>query len=286
MSTPTNLRADLPADLLPGLLTVSQAELHARATQIRELLAADQLIVVPTETVYGIGANPFSPPAVKRLLAAKGRDEAMPPPVLAPTAAAALELVDLDQLDEATRAALHQAAAEFWPGALTLILPAKPGLGWDTVRQSNTVALRVPRENTCLQLLEAVGVLAVTSANVTGEPPATSVAQAQAYFGGKVACYVDAGTALIGESSTIVGATQIPWRIVRTGPISANQLQDFLEITVQNPGRTVELSPERQTLEQSADSNTELGVEPRLEGDAEQTVEREAEQTTEQRVDA
>lgn len=274
MRAPTDLRADLSTDLLPDLLTVSQAEVPARAAQIQELLAADRLIVVPTETVYGIGANPSSAPAVKRLLAAKGRNETMPPPVLAPTAAAALELADLDQLDEATRAVVHRAAAEFWPGALTLILPAKPGLGWDTVRQSNTVALRVPRENTCLQLLEAVGVLAVTSANLTGEPPATSVAQAQAYFGDEVACYVDAGTALIGESSTIVDATQIPWRIVRTGPISANQLQESLEIPVRDPEQILEpssrcQSSEHQTSEQSAESSAEsstgLDAEPRSE---------------------
>lgn len=206
----------------PPSVVLRYEDLLHSADQIRHAIQSDQLVVVPTDTVYGIGANPFSALAVSRLLRAKGRDESMPPPVLVASAKEALALADIGPDDP--KLALIEKAIHFWPGSVTIILPAKPGLGWESAKHRGTVAVRVPDERTCLAILEITGPLAVTSANLTGKPPAQNVSEAKQYFGSQVAIYFDGGQTKIGESSTIVDLTQSVPELLRPGPVTLEQL--------------------------------------------------------------
>ena len=141
---------------------------------------AGGLLLLPTDTVYGIGTTARDGDAVARLLAAKGRGRQAPPPVLVPGPQA------LDGLVAALPAAGRALVDAFWPGALTLVLDAVPHLGWDLGETGGTLALRMPDHPLALALLAATGPMAVTSANRTGRPPATSAADAVAAFPGRV----------------------------------------------------------------------------------------------------
>lgn len=176
------------------------------------------LVVLPTDTVYGIGADAFSPEAVARLLAAKGRGRQTPPPVLVANAGV------LDALATDVPPAVRDLVAEFWPGALTVILRAQPSLAWDLGESAGTVALRMPANDAALALLGRWGPLAVTSANLTGQPPAQDAAAAAAYFGADVAVYLDGGPTPGPVPSTIVDATGARLRIVRHGVIGVDEL--------------------------------------------------------------
>lgn len=143
-------------------------------------LRAGGLVILPTDTVYGIGCNAADAAAVERLLAAKGRGLQMPPPVLVADPADLIGLVA--QVPEAARALMEA----FWPGALTLILEADETLTWDLGETGGTLAVRMPAHELTLNLLRRSGPLAVTSANPTGAPPATDAASARAAFPGRV----------------------------------------------------------------------------------------------------
>ena len=145
-----------------------------------EHLRAGGLVILPTDTVYGIGCNAADAGAVERLLAAKGRGRQMPPPVLVADPADLTGLVA--QVPEAARALMEA----FWPGALTLILEADETLTWDLGETGGTLAVRMPAHELTLNLLRRSGPLAVTSANPTGAPPATDAASARAAFPGRV----------------------------------------------------------------------------------------------------
>jgi len=143
-------------------------------------LRAGGLVILPTDTVYGIGCNAADAAAVERLLAAKGRGRQMPPPVLVADPDDLIGLVA--QVPEAARALMEA----FWPGALTLILEADETLTWDLGETGGTLAVRMPAHELTLNLLRRSGPLAVTSANPTGAPPATDAASARAAFPGRV----------------------------------------------------------------------------------------------------
>lgn len=196
-------------------------------------IAGGELVVLPTDTVYGIGCDPFSAVAVARLLGSKGRGETMPPPVLAADTAQALELADWDRLPQEerdrARTAVEELAAAFWPGGLTLIVPTSQPFGWDTQTHGMTVAIRVPDEATTREILRRTGPLAVTSANLTGMAPALTVAEARDYFGGAVRCYLDGGAARVGEASTIVDCTVNPPRPIRMGALDWGKILLILE---------------------------------------------------------
>jgi len=125
-----------------------------------------ELVVLPTDTVYGLGADAFSPPAVTRLLNAKGRGRDMPPPVLVGTVRAATALVE-DMGPDGQR-----LIDEFWPGGLTLVCRAARTLNWDLGDTRGTVAIRMPEDSVALDLLRETGPMAVSSANLTGQPAA------------------------------------------------------------------------------------------------------------------
>ena len=176
------------------------------------------LVVLPTDTVYGIGADAFDADAVAALLAAKGRGRQMPPPVLVGS------LATLDGLAADVPDAARALATHFWPGALTLILTAQPSLAWDLGETFGTVALRMPDHPTALALLARTGPMAVSSANRTGSPAAVTAQDAHDQLGASVRVYLDAGDAPGGVASTIVDATGPVLRVVRAGAISLAEL--------------------------------------------------------------
>ena len=182
-----------------------------------------QLIVLPTDTVYGVGADAFDPDAVGAVLAAKGRGRHIPPPVLIPS------LRTVPGLARDVPPAAHALMERCWPGALTVIVWAQPSLAWDLGDTNGTVALRVPNHPAALALLERTGPLAVTSANLTGQAPAVTADDAQAQLGDAVAVYLDAGPAPKAEASTIVDATRPEGLVVvRAGAIGTSQLRDMV----------------------------------------------------------
>ena len=184
----------------------------------RRALGRQQCVVLPTDTVYGIGADAFSPQAVAVLLAAKGRGRSMPPPVLigAPQV--------MDGLAVDIPAAARELAEAFWPGALTLILRAQPSLAWDLGETRGTVALRVPDDQVARELLQEVGPMAVSSANRTGLPAATSARAAEEMLGDSVAVYLDDGDRDVSAPSTIIDCTVAPFRVVRQGALAFSDL--------------------------------------------------------------
>jgi L-threonylcarbamoyladenylate synthase len=182
------------------------------------VLSRGGLVVLPTDTVYGIAADAFTPPAVQALLDAKGRGRQMPPPVLIP------DVRTLDGLATNVPAGARALAEAFWPGGLTLIVRAQPSLAWDLGETRGTVALRVPDHETALALLRRTGPLAVSSANRTGSPAAVTAQQAHEQLGDSVALYLDAGDAPGQVASSIVDATGDTLRLVRAGALTLEQL--------------------------------------------------------------
>ena len=200
------------------VLPTDPSDLQASIADAAAVLADGGLVVLPTDTVYGIAADAFDADAVAALLAAKGRGRAMPPPVLV-ASVAMLDVLAVD-VSQAARA-LAQA---FWPGALTLVVSAQPSLQWDLGETAGTVALRMPDEATAIALLESTGPLAVSSANRTGMPASTTVTEAKGQLGSRVARYLDGGPSRGGQASTIVDATSSTLTILREGAISRDEL--------------------------------------------------------------
>jgi L-threonylcarbamoyladenylate synthase len=184
-----------------------------------EILARGGLVVLPTDTVYGVAADPFSQAAVGALLAAKGRGRQMPAPVLVPAPASVDDLC-VDVRDDA-----RSLFSAFWPGALTVICWAGPSVRLELGETAGTVAVRMPDQPAALALLRRTGPLAVSSANLTGRPAATTADQAREQLGDTVALYLDAGPVPGGVPSTIVDATSEPLRVVRAGALSPEMLQ-------------------------------------------------------------
>jgi len=184
------------------------------------------LVVLPTDTVYGIGADAFRPAAVSSLLAAKGRDRQMPPPVLVGSVRAASALVeDLGPFGQ-------QLIDEFWPGGLTLVCRASRSLQWDLGDTRGTVALRMPQHPVALELLQQTGPMAVSSANLSGSPAATTAAQAREQLGDSVAVYLDGGPCLAVTPSTIVDLTGAMPRLLRAGVVPIGQLRDVAAVAM------------------------------------------------------
>lgn len=188
------------------------------------VLARGGLVVLPTDTVYGVGADAFDPAAVAALLAAKGRGRQMPPPVLVP------QLATIDGLCADVPEPATALMTAFWPGGLTVICRAQPSLAWDLGETRGTVAVRVPDQPAALALLRRTGPLAVSSANLTGRPAATTAQEAAEQLGAAVAVVLDAGPAPGGLASTIVDATD-GLRLVRPGAIALDRLREVADVT-------------------------------------------------------
>ncbi|MFC7589197.1 L-threonylcarbamoyladenylate synthase [Nonomuraea antimicrobica] len=196
-----------------------------RATALVEAAAAvrrGDLVVLPTDTVYGIGADAFTPTAVTKLLDAKGRGRDMPPPVLVGTVRAATALVDdlgpygQDLIDA------------FWPGPLTLICKANRALSWDLGDTKGTVAVRMPLHPVALDLLKETGPMAVSSANRSGAPAATTAENAEEQLGDSVEVYLDGGKTTDNTPSTIIDLTTAVPRLLRRGAIPVEKLRGII----------------------------------------------------------
>lgn len=229
-----------------------EAALDAAVAAIRDA----KLIVMPTDTVYGIAADAFDAAAVEALLEAKGRGRETPPPVLVadPAVLHALAVDAPDYVEELVEA--------FWPGPLTLILTAQPSLTWDLGETHGTVALRMPDDDLALDLLRRTGPLAVSSANRHGKPAALQVLDAATQLGDAVEEYLDAGPARIGTSSTIIDTTVQPPEIVREGHLDKEQIiaavGDIFAVPEPEPSPEDESTADPDA-DPAADSATEAG---------------------------
>ncbi|MDC8984344.1 L-threonylcarbamoyladenylate synthase [Mycobacterium marinum] len=186
-------------------------------------LKAGRLVVMPTDTVYGIGADAFDSAAVNALLSAKGRGRDMPVGVLVGS------WHTIEGLVFSMPAGARELIRAFWPGALSLVVVQAPSLQWDLGNAHGTVMLRMPLHPVAIELLRQVGPMAVSSANVSGQPPAVDVADARNQFGDLVDVYLDGGPAAQQAASTIVDLTGAP-RILRPGPVSAERIADVLGV--------------------------------------------------------
>lgn len=197
----------------------------------RQAIARGELVVLPTDTVYGLAADAFAPAAVQRLLDAKGRGREMPPPVLVAGQDMLVALV------ESVPEPVQRLVDAFWPGGLTIVLPAQPSLSWDLGETKGTVAVRMPDRRIALELIAETGPLAVSSANLTGRAAAVIASEAEAMLGDSVAVYLEEGYVETGVPSTIIDATSLVGaaegeaatvRILRDGAISREQLAEVL----------------------------------------------------------
>lgn len=207
------------------------SQILAGMRHARQAISRGELVVLPTDTVYGVAADAFSPAAVQRLLTAKGRGRDMPPPVLV----AGQDM--LRALVEEIPEPVQRMVDEFWPGGLTIILPAQPSLTWDLGETQGTVAVRMPDRRVALELIAETGPLAVSSANLTGRDAAIIASDAQDMLGDSVAVYLEEGYSESGVPSTIVDATSLVGaaegqtagvRILRDGVVSREQLAAVL----------------------------------------------------------
>jgi tRNA threonylcarbamoyl adenosine modification protein (Sua5/YciO/YrdC/YwlC family) len=182
-----------------------------------------ELIVFPTDTVYGLGADAFDPPSVNRLLAAKGRGREMPPPVLVSAPGT------LDALAVGVPSYARSLIEELWPGPLTLICRQQPSLQWDLGDTRGTVAVRMPDHRVALDLLSRTGPLAVSSANRTGMDAAVDADEAESMLGESVAVLLDDGRSAGPVPSTIVDATDsVTGHVLRLGAVSLERLNEVV----------------------------------------------------------
>ncbi|TML25036.1 MAG: threonylcarbamoyl-AMP synthase [Actinobacteria bacterium] len=180
------------------------------------------LVVLPTDTVYGLGADAFKPWAVTALLEAKGRDRQMPPPVLVGTRAT------LDGLVFNLPDTARDLVEAFWPGALTIVVEHAPSLQWDLGDLDGTVAVRMPLHPVALEVLRETGPMAVSSANLTGQPAAVTAEEARSQLGFAVSVYLEAGECPDRTPSTIVDVTGTVPRLLRAGAIPLSKLRDVV----------------------------------------------------------
>jgi tRNA threonylcarbamoyl adenosine modification protein (Sua5/YciO/YrdC/YwlC family) len=200
---------------------LNRSEAIAAAT---DAVKSGRLIVLPTDTVYGIAADAFDNGAVANLLAAKGRGRDMPVGVLVGS------WHTISGLVYSVPDAAHELIRAFWPGALSLVVQQAPSLQWDLGDARGTVMLRMPLQPVALDVLRAVGPMAVSSANVSGQPPATTAAEAQHQLGDRVDVYLDGGTSEQQAASTILDLTGEVPKILRAGPIGAQAIADVLGV--------------------------------------------------------
>jgi tRNA threonylcarbamoyl adenosine modification protein (Sua5/YciO/YrdC/YwlC family) len=187
-----------------------------------ESVRAGELVVLPTDTVYGIGADAFKSWAVTSLLNAKGRDRQMPPPVLVGSRHT------LNGLVFTLPPVARDLVEAFWPGALTIVVEHAPSLDWDLGDTGGTVAVRMPLHPVALEVLRETGPMAVSSANKTGQPAATTAEEAREQLGYAVRVYLEAGRAPDPVPSTIVDVTGDVPRVLREGAIPLDKLIDVV----------------------------------------------------------
>ncbi|WP_151529955.1 MULTISPECIES: L-threonylcarbamoyladenylate synthase [Corynebacterium] len=187
-------------------------------------VAEGKLVVLPTDTLYGLGCDAFNNQAVNQLLATKRRGPDMPVPVLIGSWDTVRGLVH-------TYTPNAQRLVEaFWPGGLSIVIEQAPSLLWNLGDTRGTVMLRMPLHPVAIDLLRATGPMAVSSANISGQPPATTVVDAKQQLGNAVSTYLNGGECAMGQPSSIVDLSGNKTRLLREGAISAERIAEVLEI--------------------------------------------------------
>lgn len=200
------------------ILPVGDEDRDAVIEQAALRLRAGDPVVLPTDTVYGVAADAFRPEGCARLFAVKQRERRFPLPVLLRSPKQLLGLCT-SVPDVAER-----LMAAYWPGPLTMIVPADANLRWDLGEARGTVAVRMPLDDVALDAIRAVGPLAVTSANRSGQPPATTAAEAYAQLGDDVPVYLDDGERSSLAPSTIVDLTRRAPEVLRSGGLDEEEI--------------------------------------------------------------
>lgn len=193
-----------------------------------DAVRAGRLVVLPTDTVYGLGCNAFDNDAVAKLLSTKRRGPDMPVPVLVGSWDTVQGLVR-----EFTQTASTLVEA-FWPGGLSLVVPEAPSLPWNLGDTRGTVMLRMPLQPVAIELLREVGPMAVSSANISGSAPPTTATGAKQQLGNAVSVYLDGGESVVGEPSTIIDISGASPKILREGAISAERIGEVLGVDPQD----------------------------------------------------
>jgi L-threonylcarbamoyladenylate synthase len=184
-----------------------------------------KLVVLPTDTVYGIGCDAFSETAVNALLVAKGRGPDMPVPVLVGSPAT------LAGISAQSGGVVKRLTEAFWPGALTIVCTQQPTLKWNLGNTHGTVAVRMPLHPVAIEVLRETGPMAVSSANRSGQPPARSGEHARQQLGSTVAVYLDSFPSEDDVPSTIVDVTGEVPRVLREGAIPTETLREVVPET-------------------------------------------------------
>lgn len=196
------------------ILDASGEGREAAVVRAAAALRDGEVVVLPTDTVYGVAADAFNPTGTRRIFTAKRRPRSFPLPVFVRSPK---QLPGI--CPEVPGAAEHLMAA-YWPGPMTIVLPAQPGLRWDLGDNDGTVAVRMPLDDVALAVIREVGPLAVTSANVSGQPPAATVAGVREQLGARVRHYLDDGPRPSRVGSTIVDLTRGEPRVLRVGAVT------------------------------------------------------------------
>jgi tRNA threonylcarbamoyl adenosine modification protein (Sua5/YciO/YrdC/YwlC family) len=217
--------------------------------------------VLPTDTVYGVAADAFDGPAVRRLLRAKGRGRNMPPPVLVSTT------TTLESLASGVPSYAREMIDELWPGPLTLVCTQQPSLTWDLGDNRSTVAIRMPDHPVAIELLERTGPLAVSSANRTGMPAARTIEEAEEMLGDRVRVYLDGGPSSTDVASTILDVTGPRPRVLRRGGITLARLREFDKRTY-----TSVSDFDVEDAEEGSDQRTDGGGAKRTDGDTDEVA--------------
>jgi len=187
-----------------------------------EAIKSGELVVLPTDTVYGVGADAFTAHAVNALQNARGADRRVPPPVLVGSRHT------LDGLVYSLPKAARELADAFWPGALTIMVEHSPSLQWDLGETGGVVAVRMPLHPVALEVLREVGPMAVTTANKIGQPAPATAEEARDQLEYAVRIYLEAGAALDPAPSTIVDVTGDVPRVLRNGAVPYAKLRDVV----------------------------------------------------------
>ncbi|CAO5249583.1 L-threonylcarbamoyladenylate synthase [Frankia sp. AgKG'84/4] len=208
-----------------------EAERSRGLTAAAAVVGRGELVVLPTDTVYGLGADAFDGDAVAGLLAAKGRGRTMPVPVLIGS------WRTLDGLIDRVTPQVRDLTQAFWPGGLTLVVRHVPSLRWDLGDARGTVAVRMPLHPVAIELLGRTGPMAVSSANISGQPPATTADEALTQLGGAAEVYLDGGPCRDATPSTIVDCTGDVPVVVRAGAVTLETLREVLPLIREPAGR-------------------------------------------------
>ncbi|MBL1131020.1 MAG: threonylcarbamoyl-AMP synthase [Chloroflexi bacterium] len=189
------------------------ADRPADVAQTAVYVCAGKLVVIPTDTVYGVGCHALDDAAIRRLYQVKQRLLYKAIPVLL------ADIADLEKVSFPVSPTVQQYIAQYWPGALTIVLPKRPGLP-PALSPDDTIAVRIPNHKAARAVIRAAGgAMAVTSANLSGQPPAQTAEQAMAQLGGLVTAVLDDGPSSMGQASTVIDCTGTAPVILRQGPV-------------------------------------------------------------------